>query len=331
MSQVIGIGETVLDIIFKNDQPQAAVPGGSTFNSIISLGRAGLRCSIVTEAGDDHVGDITCRYLLDNGVSDRFVCRHKGVKSHLSLAFLNERNDACYQFYKDHAGVHIERQETDVTAQDVVLFGSFFAINPSIRPEVGAMLRDAHDRGAMLYYDVNFRKPHLGDLPEVYATILENMRLSTVVRGSTEDFSLLFGSANPLCENLAMEELLSEDSAVVEHAVDRLYERLIAPQCPVFICTSGGGAVYLRTPSLRAMFPVRKIETVSTVGAGDNFNAGIIFRLMQSASVSPAERIRTIPLEEWTELIAMGQRFSQDVCCQLGNSISPELASQLRS
>lgn len=30
-----------MDILFKADQPQTAVPGGSTFNSIISLGRAG--------------------------------------------------------------------------------------------------------------------------------------------------------------------------------------------------------------------------------------------------------------------------------------------------
>ena len=36
---VIGLGETVYDIIFKNNQPQKAVPGGSAFNAIISLGR----------------------------------------------------------------------------------------------------------------------------------------------------------------------------------------------------------------------------------------------------------------------------------------------------
>ena len=49
--RVIGIGETVLDILFKNDQPQKAVPGGSTFNSIVSLGRAGVNCVMVTEVG----------------------------------------------------------------------------------------------------------------------------------------------------------------------------------------------------------------------------------------------------------------------------------------
>ena len=39
MRKVIGIGETVLDIIFKDSQPIGAFPGGSTFNGLISLGR----------------------------------------------------------------------------------------------------------------------------------------------------------------------------------------------------------------------------------------------------------------------------------------------------
>ena len=37
MRKVIGIGETILDILFKDEQPTAAVPGGSVFNGIISL------------------------------------------------------------------------------------------------------------------------------------------------------------------------------------------------------------------------------------------------------------------------------------------------------
>ena len=41
MNKIVGVGETILDILFKNNQPVAAVPGGSSFNSIISVGRAG--------------------------------------------------------------------------------------------------------------------------------------------------------------------------------------------------------------------------------------------------------------------------------------------------
>ncbi len=45
MRKVIGIGETILDILFKDSQPTAAVPGGSVFNGIISLGRLGSQCN----------------------------------------------------------------------------------------------------------------------------------------------------------------------------------------------------------------------------------------------------------------------------------------------
>ena len=46
MRKVIGIGETVLDIIFRNEQPINAVPGGSAFNAMISLGRCGVNSTL---------------------------------------------------------------------------------------------------------------------------------------------------------------------------------------------------------------------------------------------------------------------------------------------
>ncbi len=53
MRKVIGIGETVLDIIFKNNQPDTAAPGGSTFNSMVSLGRAGVSAYFISEVGNN--------------------------------------------------------------------------------------------------------------------------------------------------------------------------------------------------------------------------------------------------------------------------------------
>lgn len=42
MRKIIGIGETILDILFKGGIASTSVPGGSTFNSMISLGRMGI-------------------------------------------------------------------------------------------------------------------------------------------------------------------------------------------------------------------------------------------------------------------------------------------------
>lgn len=46
MRKVIGIGETILDILFRDGQPQAAVPGGSVYNAVISLGRMGQNVTL---------------------------------------------------------------------------------------------------------------------------------------------------------------------------------------------------------------------------------------------------------------------------------------------
>ena len=335
MARIIGIGETVLDILFKNDQPQAAIPGGSTFNSIISLGRAGMDCYIVTETGDDHIGDLTCNYLQRNGVNDTFVSRQQGMKSHLSLAFLNQQNDAQYVFYKDHASVRMQARELHCQPDDALLYGSFFSINPTIRPAVKTMLQEAHDAGATLYYDINFRKPHIADLPQVYDAIMENMALSSIVRASTEDLLTLFGTDHcplwqqenglQLAKTLCIADLGSTDAAIVEQAVSRLYQGLIRHYCQRFICTTGSGAVYLCTPQFYQTFTVNKIPTVSTVGAGDNFNAGFLYGLVKNGL-----NISELTEHDWATCIEMGKRFAQDVCQSYENSISPTLAHSLR-
>ena len=292
--RVIGIGETVLDILFKDDQPQKAVPGGSTFNSIVSLGRAGVPCCMVTEVGGDHVGDLICHYLNDNGVSSEYVCRHQHIKSHISLAFLDEHNDAQYVFYKDHASVSLDGKLPEMSQDDVVLFGSFFAINPVIRPVVGGLLRAACEAGAWLYYDVNFRKPHIADLPNVMPNIEENMCLADLVRGSMEDFDYLYGL----------------------HDGDAIYER-VSHYCRILILTDGARSICVYSPEGCETYPVQAIETVSTVGAGDNFNAGYIFAMLQGKG-DQASRIE------------MAQRWSQDVCRQMGNNISDELVASIQ-
>ena len=295
MPRVIGIGETVLDILFKNDQPQKAVPGGSTFNSIVSLGRAGVPCEMITQTGSDHIGDMICDFLRKNGVSDEFVCRHPNTKSHITLAFLNEHNDAQYEFYKDHARDLLDIPLPQITTDDIVLFGSFFAINPIICSVTRKLIIEAHEAGAWLYYDVNFRKNHIAELPAILPNIEENMRLASVVRGSMEDFDYLFGLQD----------------------ADTIYNR-VRTLCTTLILTDGARSIRVYTPEGCETYPVAPIETVSTVGAGDNFNAGYIYAKLRG-------------MDDQSYSIAMAQRWSQDVCQQIGNNISDALVEQLKN
>lgn len=298
MRRIIGVGETVLDIIFRNDQPVKAVPGGSAFNAIVSIGRTGTPCVMATEVGDDHVGDIVTAFLRDNNVDTSYVFRSQGTQSHVSLAFLDNNNDAQYQFYKNHAVLTMHKNMPDVNEGDVVLFGSYFAINPNLRDYVSVFLKKAKERGAILFYDLNFRASHIKDLPKTSDYILENMRQASIVRGSAEDFVNLYNSKD----------------------VDYIYKEHIAPYCPCFIYTDAARPIQLRTPAVAASFPAKAIETVSTIGAGDNFNAGFCYALLKE-NVMRSQCLGNMTVEQWQPLIATGQRFSAAVCQSLDNYI----------
>ena len=68
MRKIIGIGETILDIIFRNNQPSHADPGGSTFNTLISLGRLGEPATFISEIGKETVVDVIIDFRKKNGV-----------------------------------------------------------------------------------------------------------------------------------------------------------------------------------------------------------------------------------------------------------------------
>lgn len=99
MRKVIGIGETVLDIIFKGGKPIEAVPGGSSFNAVISLGRAGVNASFISEAGNDRIGEYVIQFLRDNGVNADNVSIFP-IRECLPYFFGSKANNGGYQPYE---------------------------------------------------------------------------------------------------------------------------------------------------------------------------------------------------------------------------------------
>ncbi len=305
MRKVIGIGETVLDIIFRDDQPIHAVPGGSTFNAIISLSRAGINTSFISETGNDRIGSNIIKFLKDNGCDADCVNIYPDSKSPLSLAFLNEQNDADYIFYKDHPHDRLDFVYPDIQPDDIVLFGSYYALNPVIRPQVKAFLEHAHHHGAILYYDVNFRASHQHEVIKLTANLLENFELADIVRGSNEDFQILFKKNDP----------------------NTVYRSQISFYTKNFIYTQASNPIELRSEGgLSKQYPITPIDTVSTIGAGDNFNAGLIYGMILNG-ITRDQLERGLTEAQWDSIIKCGQDFSADTCRSLFNYVSPEFGS----
>jgi len=308
MRKVIGIGETILDIIFKNDLPIGAVPGGSVFNGLISLGRTGMDAAFISETGNDRVGRKIIKFLEDNHVDASNINVYPEAKSPISLAFLNEKNDAEYIFYKDHPHDKMDFVYPDIKPDDIVMFGSFYAVNPVIRPQVYAFLEHAHNKGAILYYDVNFRSSHRDEVMKVTPNILENLEFADIVRGSTEDFEVMFKKKD----------------------AETVYRSQISFYCKNFIYTQGASPLEIRsTGGLSKQYPIPPMETVSTIGAGDNFNAGFVYGLIKYGITR--EMIEAgMSEQQWDRVVEQALDFSYNVCQSISNSIDPDFAGKKR-
>ncbi len=306
MRKVIGIGETILDIIFRNGQPSAAVPGGSVFNGLVSLARVGVPVCFISETGNDRVGNIILQFMRENGVSTEYVNVFPDGKSPVSLAFLNERSDAEYVFYKDYPAQRLDVQYPEVEEDDIVILGSYYSLNPVLREKVVELLERAREKNAIVYYDPNFRSTHQDEALKLMPTIIENLEYATIVRGSQEDFFYMYGI----------------------NEAEKVYTDKVKFYCPNFLCTAGADKVALRTRSISKEYEIPSLEAVSTIGAGDNFNAGVLFGLLK-------ERVRYNDLETldeatWDRIVASGIAFSADVCKSFNNSVSREFAERMR-
>ena len=302
--RIFAIGETVFDIIFKNGKPVASTPGGSMLNTAVSLGRLGLDVHFISEYGKDTVGNLIDDFLRSNGVSTGYACRYDGFPSSLALAFLDENNNAQYSFYKHYPEKRLDVPFPELTGNEIIIYGSFYGIEPEIYLQLKPFLEQAHDKNALVIYDPNFRKAHLSGMDTYRPIIMENFKHADIVKGSDEDFEHIFGART------------------ARESWKRLDE-----QCDTLIYTANRNPVELYTTGVHDSYPVPSITPVSTIGAGDTFNAGLIYGLI-TQGVGRNE-LKYLNGEQRAAIVKRAINFAGHVCMSYDNYISPEFAARV--
>jgi fructokinase len=301
-NNIITIGETTYDIVFKNDKPVGAVVGGSVLNTSVSLGRLKLPVIFVSRVGNDKIGDLSVKFLNENGVNVSNITRFEG-NSRLSLAFLDQNNEAHYNFYKAQKApeLHYPLAKTG----DLVLFASTHAVRDEGRNALLLFLNHAHDLGLVTIYDPNIRNFPSAEMVEIRKKVEENIYLTRVLKGSVPDFQAIYDTADP----------------------DEIFERVNMCGVEALVITSGAEPVLLKTRSITKKYKIPLIETISTIGAGDNFTAGIIYGFRKHKI--DAESIRILPEVVWDDVIGHAISFSSEVCMSSENYISLNFAQNL--
>lgn len=290
---VYTLGESLLDIIFTSTEEITARPGGGMLNTAISLGRCGVPVSLISELGDDQAASTILEFLDKNKVNTKYIKKYYRQNTSVALAFLNEQKIPSFSIHKSYPPQRRLVSPESFSSDDVLFFGSLYSLDKEIRSQLKEILVRAKQASATICYDPNIRR-HSLESPEIRQALTENISLSNLIKASEEDMQNIFG-----------------------HDSTAGYARKIREINPaaLFILTRGEKGAIGFDHNSSIDLPAKETELVSTIGAGDAFNAGIVYSMFNAAF--PIKRVET-PLEK---MMKAGIDFSAAVCATLDNYV----------
>lgn len=306
-NKIYALGETVFDIVFKKGEIISGKAGGSVLNAAVSLARLGLKTELLSEIGKDAVGIEILEFLKKNKVSTKFSYFFDSGKTALALAFLNENSDAVYSFYKQYPERRFKIKMPSFAFGDSLIFGSSFALSPDVRKPLIKILNNARKKNTVILYDPNYRISDKVTLVNAQMMFRENIGWADIIRGSYDDFNAL----------------LETDNATETFWEIRKYSDAI------LIYTNGESQGTLIDDNRQINFKPHHCIVQNTIGAGDNFNAGILAGLAKLHF--NRNDIYSLKSYSWDIILDIALTLSALVCASTENYISEEIARKLKT
>lgn len=273
--EVVGIGEVLIDFIATEPVPyiEASVFrrffGGAPMNTLVGISRLGLTSGAITVVGDDPFGHFLLRELKDNGVDISRVKIKKGLRT--TLAFIvnePETGERTFIFYRSPwvKGTSVdsllpEDIDYEYISSAKILHVSGFALsqNPTRKAIFEAMLH-ARRKGVRVSFDPTLRLDVWRSERTIRAIYGRALKLSDIATFSREESEFIFGTSNP---NKAADKALKYGINIVGI---KLGEK---------------GALVKSRDGVRIYAPAFNVKAIDTTGAGDGWNAGLLFGLLK--------------------------------------------------
>lgn len=247
-------------------EPVRMVVGGNGANAAFALGRLGAPVRLFSAIGVDALGDLMAGWLAGAGVDLSLLCRRADAATSTSTVITDA---ARRQIAFHHAGAYATITPADLPAGWEAGLGALLITSvpllTGLRGDGYAMLlHAAHAQGAIAALDIG---PAIGQV----ATLAELRPLLPMIDyliGNEHEFSVLGADAPP---EVAIAATLAGG---VRHAIVK------RGAAGARVHTAGG---VQEVSALRV--PVRQ-----TVGAGDTFDAGLLWALCTGQAVDDAVR-----------------------------------------
>lgn len=265
--KTLAFGEILWDVF-----PDKQVIGGAPFNFAAHFVKNGGEAYLLSSVGKDSLADKTLNEIKNKGVNARFV----GVNNKSTgkcLVTLDENSVPSYNLLDDVAYDYIDTSEALKEYFDVLYFGTLSLRSEENFEQIKRLV--ASGNFSEVFVDLNIRQPF--SRVEAVKFGVEN---ATILKISDEELPFV-------TKSVFGEEMGIEESA---KAIAKLNFKL-----KILIITQGAKGSFALNCVNNKKYSVggKKVECVSTVGAGDSFSAAFMSSYIKTKDMKESLDIAT--------------------------------------
>jgi fructokinase len=277
MTRGLVIGESLIDIVERDEQVTAEHVGGSPLNVAVGLGRLGRGVDFLTRIGDDPYGVRIAEYAKTAGVQ-LVSGSATAARTPTARVRIGDDGSADYVFDLDWqlSGA------PPVAPPLLVHTGSIAAVQEPGCLAVAALI-DTYRVSATVSFDPNMRPALIADPDLARQRIAHLVERSDIVKASEEDLRWIDPERPP----------------------ERTARTWLGLGPSIVAVTMGDGGAMAVCEAGEARVAARPVQVVDTVGAGDAFMAGLIDALwaMDLLGADLRGELRRIRLDTLTDAL----------------------------
>jgi len=276
MMDVVALGELLIDFTFtKADEDgyptMAAHPGGAPANFLAALASYGAKAALLGKVGADTFGSLLAGTLEKAGIETKGLLKGEDVFTTLAFVTLSPDGDREFSFArKPGADTCISFEELDLSLIDgakVFHFGTLSLTHEPARTATYKAVAYAKEKGKLITYDPNLRKPLWASLEEAKKQLLWGLSQADVVKISEDEVEFLFG-------------LSPKEGAA--HILENYGVKL------VFVTCGGDGCIFKNEKAEGKVPSLPHVKRIDTTGAGDIFGGSAVWKLLQMGKAPEA-------------------------------------------
>ena len=267
--KILSIGEIIWDV-YESE----SLIGGAPLNFAAHAKRCGAESFMISAVGNDKLGENALNIIKDLQIDERFI-KATAFPTGKCEVTLNESGIPSYNVLTNTAFDNIVLSDEDIEeinklSFDALYFGTLIQRNSVSKSALKKLCKSCTFKEIIC--DINLRKNCYNKSSA--ALCLEN---ATILKISDEE--------EPLLRDFELYSAKSGDSESIARAVSAAY-----PNIKHIVITLGEKGSYAYDCRTQNGFgvPAKKVDAVSTVGAGDSYIAGFLFGIVDGLSIEEA-------------------------------------------